>query len=78
LNTASALSIRYSESERALMLEAGEALFQVAKDTARPFIVRAGAGETQALGTVFAVRRSGEDVRVVVAEGRVMVRAPRA
>jgi transmembrane sensor len=74
LNTASALSVAYGEGERRLSLGAGEALFDVAKDPARPFIVSAAGGEARALGTVFGVRRGAGDVRVVVSEGSVEVR----
>jgi transmembrane sensor len=55
----------------------GEALFRVAHDPSRPFLVRAGEAVTEVLGTEFGVRAypSGEGVRVVVASGRVAVRA---
>jgi transmembrane sensor len=43
----------------------------VAKDTARPFAVRAGEHRVVAVGTRFSVRRDGDDVRVVVTEGTV-------
>jgi transmembrane sensor len=75
LNTASALSVDYSALERRLTLHAGEALFQVAKDKARPFIVKSGAGEARALGTIYAVRRHTAIDEVVVTEGTVEVRA---
>jgi transmembrane sensor len=53
----------------------GEAYFEVAHDSLRPFRVHAGQVVTQVLGTRFAVRAFPEDrsVRVVVAEGRVAV-----
>jgi len=37
-------------------VEEGEALFEVAKDPHRPFVVRAGGSEVRAQGTVFSVR----------------------
>lgn len=74
LNTATALSVNYSATERRLILHTGEALFEVAAEPVRPFIVAAAAGEAQALGTVFAVRRDAEHVRILVAQGTVEVR----
>lgn len=77
LNTASALSLSYSTGgERRVELHAGEALFEVEHDEARPFVVASGAGEVHVLGTVFAVRQDADDVQVVVLEGRVRLAAP--
>ncbi|HEY0185056.1 MAG TPA: FecR family protein [Rhodopila sp.] len=73
LNTESALSFAFSADERRLSLDAGEAVFEVAKDAARPFIVGARGGEVRAVGTVFGVRRAGADVDVAVSEGVVEV-----
>ncbi|WP_206243413.1 FecR family protein [Novosphingobium terrae] len=75
LNTASALSVDYRQASRNIILHAGEALFQVRRDPARPFVVHAGAGEAQALGTVYAVRRHGETQDVTVSDGLVAVRS---
>jgi len=75
LNTETAISVDFSGEERRLRLDAGEALFTVRKDPTRPFIVSAGNGEAQALGTVFAVRANDEGWQVDVAEGTVGVRA---
>ena len=75
LNTESALSVDFSGQERRLKLHAGEALFEVKKDAARPFIVTAGGGEAQALGTIYAVRLIGSECQVDVEEGVVGVRA---
>jgi transmembrane sensor len=53
----------------------GEAVFEVATDSARAFRVRTTTAVTQVLGTRFSVRAYPEDpyVEVVVAEGRVAV-----
>lgn len=61
----------------------GQAYFEIASKSAHPFIVQAGAVETQVLGTSFAVRRcdTGQttNVQVAVTSGRVVVRGvPRA
>jgi len=55
----------------------GEAYFAVAPDPTRPFVVHAGGAVTRVLGTEFGVRAYPDDpgVRVVVAEGRVSMRA---
>ncbi|HYG88160.1 MAG TPA: FecR domain-containing protein [Azospirillum sp.] len=74
LNTATALSVAFSAGERRVVLHEGEAQFEVVRDAARPFVVRAHDGEAQALGTVFSVRNTGGAVEVVVSEGSVEVR----
>ncbi|MCY1438288.1 Protein FecR [compost metagenome] len=73
LNSGSALSVDFSTGERRLALHAGEALFQVAKDPNRPFIVRAGDTEVMAVGTRFDVDSRGAQTRVDVTEGVVQV-----
>ncbi len=74
LNTASSLRTRFDERERVIELEKGEVLFDVAKDSSRPFLVRAGDVTVRAVGTSFTVRRMpGAAVRVVVREGVVEV-----
>ena len=71
LNTDSILRIDLKRSVRRIELEHGEAFFEVAKDPQRPFIVTAGDRMIIAVGTQFSVRREGNDVRVIVSEGRV-------
>jgi transmembrane sensor len=75
LNTASALSVDMAGSERRLTLHAGEALFDVAKDRHRPFVVEAGATQARAVGTVYSVRRRGDLGDVAVREGSVEIRS---
>jgi transmembrane sensor len=55
----------------------GEAYFDVVHDPARPFLVHVRGAVTRVLGTEFGIRAYPEDsaVRVVVAEGRVSLRA---
>jgi transmembrane sensor len=71
LDADSALSVRLTAGQRALMLERGEAFFQVAKDTKRPFVVRAGSAQVTAIGTAFNVRMSENRTVVAVTEGKV-------
>src|SRR6266853_1000187 len=73
LNARSAVRIHYSRVERDVELIDGQALFEVAKDAARPFVVRSGATRVRAVGTQFDVyKRSGSTV-VTVVEGQVAV-----
>jgi transmembrane sensor len=61
--------VRFDKVYREIELANGEGLFQVAKDPARPFIVRAGFVSVRAVGTVFAVRTVDGRVDVTVTEG---------
>lgn len=73
LNAASELRVDFTERERRIDLAAGEAHFQVAPDTTRPFVVYAGDVVVRAGGTAFNVRRNGSAVEVLVFEGKVEV-----
>ena len=73
LNTRTRLAMRYTEAERVVELQGGQALFDVAHDADRPFIVEAGAQRVRALGTAFDVRRAATGVEVTLLEGRVVV-----
>jgi transmembrane sensor len=73
LNTNSKAIVRFSETAREVHLTRGEALFEVAKDPSRPFIVHVGNLAVRAVGTAFTVRRNGEQVDVTVTEGVVEV-----
>jgi len=74
LNTHSQVSVEYSKSTRIVRLDRGEALFDVAHDVTRPFIVEAGTVRVRAVGTEFVVRRNGQsDAQVTVARGAVDV-----
>lgn len=73
LNTDTRLRTAVGETERTVWLERGEAFFEVAHDSSRPFVVLAGDRRITVLGTRFSVRRRGNEVDVVVEEGRVQV-----
>jgi transmembrane sensor len=73
LNTDSAVTVRYSNSERSVTLSAGEADFEIIHDPARPFRVYAGAAEVTDVGTVFDIRLQNEAAVVTVVQGRVAV-----
>jgi transmembrane sensor len=73
LNTDSQIRIALTDTERRVELGHGEAFFEVSKDPVRPFIVHAGGKRVVAVGTKFSVRRDGNDIEVVVTEGKVRV-----
>ncbi|WP_336512654.1 FecR family protein [Stutzerimonas stutzeri] len=73
LNSDTALSVDMSGRQRALRLHRGEALFEVAHDPQRPFVVRAAEREVRALGTRFDVNLLGRHMHVEVSEGIVQV-----
>jgi transmembrane sensor len=75
LNTNSEIVVRYSQSQRNIELLHGEALFDVAKNTQRPFIVQSGTTQVRAVGTSFNVKAlPGLPVQVLVREGIVEVK----
>ena len=77
LNTDSEVLVDYTKALRAIELVGGEALFDVAKDKARPFVVRARNTQVRAVGTSFSVRMlPAEPVEVLVREGVVEVTRP--
>ena len=73
LGAKTVLSVQYGTCRRTILLETGEALFNVAHDPNCPFRVIAGDGAITALGTEFSVRRTLDRVTVQVAEGLVSV-----
>jgi transmembrane sensor len=73
LNSLSKIRIRYSEHERTVDLLQGQALFHVAKDITRPFIVRSDQTRVRAVGTQFDVYRKVDGTIVTVVEGRVAI-----
>jgi transmembrane sensor len=77
LNTNSEMKVRYSQSQRYIELVHGEALFDVAKNKKRPFIVQSGATQVRAVGTSFNVKAlPNQPVQVLVQEGIVEVKRP--
>lgn len=73
LNTDSELRADVTPTKRTVWLDRGEAYFEVAHDKRHPFTVLVGDRRITVLGTKFSVRRDGDGVEVVVAEGRVRV-----
>ncbi|MFC4314049.1 FecR family protein [Steroidobacter flavus] len=73
LDSATALDVDYSAGVRDVHLLSGQALFHVAHDPSRPFVVHDGALTATALGTVYAVHHGDDSSKVTVREGRVAV-----
>ncbi|MFT3967626.1 MAG: FecR domain-containing protein [Sphingobium sp.] len=74
LNTDSAIEVALGAEQRDINLLRGEARFDVAHDTNRPFIVTAGGSSIRAVGTSFTVRMRPELTELMVIEGKVAVR----
>lgn len=75
LRADAAIEVDFSTGTRRVRLTRGEALFTVARDPSRPFIVQAGAVEVRAVGTEFSVAQSAGATTVYVTEGRIAVSA---
>jgi len=76
LNQGAQLTIDFSASSsgaRTVSLTNGEAHFQVAKFSERPFVVRVAGVNFRAVGTAFSVGLSGSSIEMLVTEGRVAV-----
>jgi transmembrane sensor len=71
LNARSTIQVRLTAEQRAVTLLEGQALFRVAKDKQRPFVVRAGDAQVRAVGTEFDVYKKQTETVVTVVEGRV-------
>ena len=75
LAPASYIAVRVSAGVRDIELRDGEATFDVAHDSSRPFRVHAGDNIVQAVGTRFTVNRLPSGTLVAVSEGKVKVTA---
>lgn len=73
LNTDSHLSVRFDKDARRVTVHDGQALFDVAHDTARPFLITAGDETVRVVGTKFDVRRRDGQLTVTVLRGLVEV-----
>jgi transmembrane sensor len=76
LSSDSTVRVSLGRDERHVVLDRGEAFFEVAKDRSRPFVIEAGERRVRVVGTRFAVRRGGEagaGLRVVVTQGLVQL-----
>jgi transmembrane sensor len=77
LDAGARISARFDGRSRRLSLLRGRALFDVAKDPSRRFVVQAGGTKVLALGTRFVVNRDKDSTSVALIEGRLEVRKAR-
>lgn len=76
LSAKATADVDFTSASRQITLSPGaEAYMKVRHDTARPFIVRAGAMTVTAVGTAFDVRRDADHVIVTVEEGTILAAA---
>lgn len=80
LNANTRITTTLNPAARRVVLEHGEALFDVAKDPDRPFWVAAGSQRVRVVGTMFDILKGADTVTVTVARGivDVMPKTPRA
>lgn len=78
LNSETRMAIHFADRERRIVLEEGEAYFEVAQDARRPFVVVAGTHRVTALGTSFVVRYEADQTAVMLVDGKVSVTTPQA
>jgi transmembrane sensor len=71
LNGATRVAVTLAADRRDVRLESGEAYFDVAHDSARPFTVHAGESDARVLGTAFDVDLRREQVELAVYRGAV-------
>ncbi len=70
LNTDTVLRTRFGDGMRVVMVDKGEAYFQVKHDPAHPFVVTAAGNRVVDLGTKFIVRNDTDRLEVSLLEGR--------
>jgi transmembrane sensor len=73
VNTDTAVTVRYSATERLVEVDHGQVSLAVAHDDGRPFRVRAGSTDTVAVGTEFDVYRRPDATLITVVTGQVAV-----
>ncbi len=74
LNTHSRVRVHFTAQARDVELLGGQALFRVAPDPKRPFVVTSDFMHVRAIGTQFDVYRKASGTVVTVLEGRVAIR----
>jgi transmembrane sensor len=71
LDLDTAIDAKFDTRRRDIDFRGGRAMFDVARDAGRPFVVDAGVGTVTALGTRFQVQRKGDRVSITLLEGAV-------
>lgn len=73
LNLGTRLTFANYKDRRSVVLDKGEAFFEVSHDAQHPFVVKAGQGSVKVTGTKFNVWMYQDQVRVMLLEGSVQV-----
>lgn len=73
LNADSSLKVQFNGELREIVLLRGEALFDVAHEPHRPFVVSARHSKVVAVGTSFSVYYKNGDIDITVVEGQVAI-----
>lgn len=74
MNAASKISVRMTGSQRQVAMNDAQAVFDVAKDPTRPFLITVGDRTVRVVGTEFDVSHRGDTLAVTVRRGIVEVR----
>jgi transmembrane sensor len=74
MNAGSKISVRMTGSERQVAMNDAQAVFDVAKDAKRPFLITVGDRTVRVVGTEFDVSHRGDALAVTVRRGIVEVR----
>lgn len=78
LNAMTRLDVVFDRDRRSVRLHEGQAIFHVARQPSRPFVVQAGGRKIVAVGTAFDVRVDAASLRVTLIEGKVGVLSAQA
>jgi len=73
LGARSSIVVRFTGAERRVVLQGGEAFFEIAHQAKRPFLVEAGASLVRDIGTKFDVKLGAGTMHVSVQEGQVQI-----
>jgi transmembrane sensor len=73
LDSDTELVVHFDPSARRVEIRRGQALFEVAKNAARPFSVRVGDATIEDIGTIFDVSTTTANTTVTVVEGRIAI-----
>ena len=73
LNTDTNIKVEFTPVQRELWLNKGEAFFDIAKDTSRPFIIHTDTKMVTVVGTKFNIKLSHSGFNIAVTEGIVAV-----
>lgn len=76
LNTNTVIRFSRRAGQREVILDRGEAYFEVHHDPAHPFVVLAGGRRITDIGTKFLVRGESQKLEVSLLEGQVLLSAP--